>query len=319
MANDISLLAAFAAGILSFLSPCVLPLISSYFLLLSGTPAGASQEEGSVASSRRPAILGKTACFVLGFTLVFMALSILFSGLFFMFSGAGAVINRIAGIIVVLLGLNMLLDFIPFLNYEKRIHLSTRLQGYTGSLLAGAAFGAGWTPCVGPILGSILLMAGQSGTLFAGAGYLLVYSLGLGLPFLACAFFLGSFLACLEKLKPWRRLIHKASGIFIIAVGVFIMLGRFQNLSGFFMKTGYGLSLWSAQREAPFITAGFLLFIALLPIGYRLARGRKPFSRTSLVVCALFAALSAAQAAGAIDCAAFLSRWLLFTGPLQRF
>lgn len=312
MANDISLLAAFAAGILSFLSPCVLPLISSYFLLLSGNTA-APQEAGGTVSLRRPALLGKTACFVLGFTVVFIVLSILFSGLFFMLSGAGAVINRVAGILVVALGLNMLLDFIPFLNYEKRVHTSRRLQGRIGSLLAGAAFGAGWTPCVGPILGSILLMAGQSGTVPVAAGYLLVYSLGLGLPFLAGAFFLGSFLIYLEKLKPWRRLIHNVSGLFIITIGIFIMLGRFQNLNGFFLRAGYGLSRWSAQPEAKFIAAGFLLCIALAPMGYRLARGKKPLSRASLVVCVLFAALSAAQAAGALDWAALLSRWLLFT------
>ncbi|MDR2494595.1 MAG: cytochrome c biogenesis protein CcdA [Spirochaetaceae bacterium] len=313
MADDLSLIAAFAAGLLSFLSPCVLPLISSYFLILSGTLPETRSGSGDALSPYRPALLGRAACFVLGFTLVFTALSILFSGLFFMLSGAGAVINRVAGILVIALGLHILLDFLPFLNYEKRVRPAKAPRGVAGSLVAGAAFGAGWTPCVGPILGSILLMAGQSGEVFAAAGYLLAYSLGLGLPFLAAAFFFGSFLACLEKLRPWRPLIHRISGLFIIAIGVCITLGRFQNISGFFLRTGYRLSEWSMQPEAAFIEAGFFLCIALLPVGYRLLRGRKPFSPASLAVCVIFTALSIAQAAGAIDCASFLSRWLLLT------
>ncbi|GHV64291.1 hypothetical protein AGMMS49587_16380 [Spirochaetia bacterium] len=170
--GQLSIFLAFAAGLLSFLSPCVLPIIPSYLCIIGGV---------------RSHLVAGTVSFILGFSAVFIVLSILLSTTLFLLGGISRYITIAAGIIVIILGLNVIFDFLSFLNYEKRFHLNKRPRGIAGTFLAGAAFGAGWTPCVGPILGSILLLAGQSGKTATAALYLAVYSAGLGLPFLLAA------------------------------------------------------------------------------------------------------------------------------------
>ncbi|MDR2484193.1 MAG: cytochrome c biogenesis protein CcdA [Treponema sp.] len=317
MVNDLSILAAFIAGLLSFLSPCVLPLISSYLMFISGTQLQQGEEYGKTIRYLSPyqfRLLGGTAFFVLGFSCVFIILSILFSGIFFILGGANKIIDAAAGIVVVILGLNILFDFIPFLNYEKRIHPAKRPRGVLDSFIVGVAFGAGWTPCIGPILGSILLMAGQSGKLAFSIGYLLVYSIGLGLPFLIAALCFGSFFKYLEKLKPWRSCMHKISGIFIIGIGVFIMLGRFKYLNAFFLRTGYALGEWAGNGAVRLIPAIIFFIAALIPLVYRMVRNIKAFSWVSVVFCGICMFLSMAQIVGLINCVEILSRWFTFIG-----
>jgi cytochrome c-type biogenesis protein len=152
MSDKLSIFLAFAAGLLSFLSPCVLPLIPSYLSILGGMSAGGSKED-------RPHLIAGTVSFILGFSTVFVLLSLLSSIFFFFIGGISHYINIAAGIIVIILGLNVIFDFLSFLNYEKRYHSEKRPRGIIGTFLAGLAFGAGWTPCIGPILTGILLMA----------------------------------------------------------------------------------------------------------------------------------------------------------------
>jgi cytochrome c-type biogenesis protein len=185
-------------------------------------------------------LIALTVSFIIGFGAVFTALSILFSTVFLFLGGAASVINIIAGIVVIILGLNGFLELLPFLNYEKRVHLSRRPRSLVEAFLAGAAFGAGWSPCVGPILTGILLLAGQSGTTFHAAACLVCYTFGLGLPFLAAAVFLGRFLALSGKFKIHLPLIQRLSSLLLIAIGIFILTGRYQALSALFARLGNG-------------------------------------------------------------------------------
>ena len=231
MVQQASILLAFGAGLLSFVSPCVAPLIPSYLAFLGGIgldrTAAPGAEGGSVpCPSGRPRLAAATASFVLGFSAVFTVLSILFSGTFFLLGAAARHINLAAGIIVIILGLNVIFDFLKFLNYEKRVRIATRPRGLPQAFLAGLAFGAGWSPCVGPFLGSILLMAGQAGKTGQAVLYLSAYSAGLGLPFLAAGIFFDRFLRGAAKLRPFLPLIRRIGGVFLVGIGVFILLGR---------------------------------------------------------------------------------------------
>jgi cytochrome c-type biogenesis protein len=228
--------------------------------------------------------------------------------------GLSRIINAAAGIIVIILGLNMIFNFISFLNYEKRFHISRRPRGLAGSFLAGAAFGAGWTPCVGPILGSILLIAGQSGQMGTAALYLAAYSAGLGLPFLAAAVFFDRFLAQAARLRPYLPLIQRFSGILLITLGICILFGRYQALNIFLIKNEYTFIGW-ALGGGPWVrfTPAFLFFlIALFPIILRLLRKRPLFSPGLLVFSGIFTALALLQAAGLTDAAGLLARWILY-------
>jgi len=144
---------SFAAGVLSFLSPCIVPLVPSYLSFIGGVAA----TEAADRAPTRGVVILRTLLFVLGFTVVFVVLGIVFSGSGALFSNAASVMNVIAGGVVILLGLNVIFDFWKFLNIERRFHLSSRPAGHFGSVLIGMAFGAGWTPCIGPILASVLM------------------------------------------------------------------------------------------------------------------------------------------------------------------
>jgi len=319
MVSNISILAAFIAGLLSFLSPCVLPLISSYLVFISGTKLSNSSKtntkEIKIFSEYHLHILFSTLFFVIGFTTVFIILSILFSTIFILAGGANIIINAVSGIIVIVLGFNILFNFIPFLSYEKRIQITKRPQNFLDSFIVGSAFGAGWTPCIGPILGSILLMAGQSGKLFSSIMYLFAYSAGLGTPFLISAFFFSTFLKYIEKLKPWRHFIKIASGIFIIIIGVFIVFGRFQYLNSFFLKSGFVLSEYAKENTifVKLIPAFFFLVIALIPLIYNLTK-KTGFSLKFIIFFIVCLSLSVLQLTEIISVIDVFSKWLLFVG-----
>jgi cytochrome c-type biogenesis protein len=313
MTADPSLFAAFIAGLLSFLSPCVLPLVSSWLVYLGGTGAA---EDGSGPAHGRSRLIFATLCFILGFSLVFIVLSLLFSGFFMLLGRLSALINIIAGAVIILFGLNILFNFIPFLNYEKRLHLNQKPRSAAGSFVVGLAFGAGWTPCIGPILGSILLMAGQSGEFLFSAACLAVYSAGLGLPFLATAFFWGFLLKRLSRLRALTPVIQKTSGLFLIAVGVVMMLGRLKTLNSFLAKTGYSLEALAQHGGPParFVPALVLFLLALIPALCRALKKRPLFSWGWCVFSGLMLVLALLQAAGRINSLALLSRWLLYAG-----
>jgi cytochrome c-type biogenesis protein len=280
---QLSVFLAFAAGLFSFLSPCVLPIIPSYLCLIGGISLGslrsgagvrrngaASGIDGSVSSMGSGTndggtsfhLIPGTISFILGFSAVFIILSLLLSTTFFLMGGVSRYINIAAGIIVIVLGFNVIFNFLSFLNYEKRFHLNKRPRGMTGTFVAGAAFGAGWTPCVGPILGGILLLAGQSGNTATAALYLAIYSAGLGLPFLLAAIFFNHFLKYAKKLRPLLPRIQKICGILLIFIGLMILTGRFQVLNGLIMKEQYRFIDWALPGWGPFrALAQWLLFL----------------------------------------------------------
>jgi cytochrome c-type biogenesis protein len=235
MNMEISFFLAFGAGLLSFASPCVLPLIPSYLCLLGGTAAVPDVP----ADAGRPRLVAVTAFFILGFTAVFTALSVIMAGTILLLGEINRIINLVSGIIVIILGLNFIFNFIKFLNYEKRFHISGSPRGLIGAFFAGIAFGAGWTPCVGPMLGSILLLAGQDGRVPEAALYLCAYSAGLGLPFLGAAFLFNRSLKKRGEKGFFRShvgLIQKISGIFLVCTGFLIIFGRYQALSAFLAR-----------------------------------------------------------------------------------
>jgi cytochrome c-type biogenesis protein len=244
MNGDLSVLAAFVAGLLSFLSPCVLPLIPSYLSLLGGMSPGETQP--------RRRLVFTALSFILGFSAVFIILSIIVSATFSLIGGISKYINLAAGIIVIILGLNIIFDFLSFLNYEKRFHMTGRPIGITGAFFAGLAFGAGWTPCIGPMLAGILLLAGQQGKAGIAALYLASYSAGLGLPFLGAAVFFDRFLAGAEKLRAHLPLIRRISGILLVLIGIMILTGRFTALNILILKTQYRFIDWAEDKALPF-------------------------------------------------------------------
>jgi cytochrome c-type biogenesis protein len=166
--------------------------------------------------------------------------------------GISKYINIAAGIVVIILGLNTIFGFISFLNYEKRFHGASGLGGIIGAFLAGMAFGAGWTPCIGPILAGILLMAGQQGKAGIAALYLACYSAGLGLPFLGAAVFFERFLAGAARLRSRLPLIRRISGLLLVFIGVLILTGRFTALNIFILKTQYRFIDWAEDKALVF-------------------------------------------------------------------
>jgi cytochrome c-type biogenesis protein len=181
----------------------------------------------------------------LGFSLLFTLLSGVMAGTMLLLGGINRIIQILSGIIVILLGLHTLFGLLPFLNYEKRLHPVRVRRGLSGAFFAGLAFGAGWTPCVGPILGSILLLAGQGGTLGTGVFYLGVYSAGLALPFIGAALIAdlsleGGLRKYLGVLNAHIPLFKRISGILLIIIGVFILSGRFSALSAALARLSQG-------------------------------------------------------------------------------
>jgi cytochrome c-type biogenesis protein len=241
----------FAAGLLSFLSPCVLPLIPSYISIL-GSAKVRAENAGVPGTAGQFPLLITTVCFILGFSSVFVILSILISATFLLMGGVSKYLQAAAGVIVIILGLNVLFDFLTLLNYEKRFHLKKKARGRMGAFLAGAAFGTGWTPCIGPILTSVLLLAGQSGKAGIAALYLAVYSLGLGLPFLLAAVFFDRFLTTAVWFRARLPVIKKISGVLLVVMGLLILTGRFSILNIVLQKWQYRFIDWAAGKALPF-------------------------------------------------------------------
>jgi len=207
--------------VLSFLSPCVLPLIPSYLCVIGGSPSADNTESG-------PRPIARTISFISGFSVVFVVLSVIFSSTIILMNGVFGFINLISGIIVIVLGLNTVFDFLSMLNYEKRFHLKNKHKGVIGAFFTGSAFGAGWTPCVGPVLTGILFLASNSGSIWRSVFYLVFYSAGLGLPFLLASIFFNTFVKISAKLRSRLLLIRRISGTLLIIIGVLIVRGDYK-------------------------------------------------------------------------------------------
>jgi cytochrome c-type biogenesis protein len=306
------LLVTLVAGMVSFASPCVFPLIPSFLSFISGT----SLKELKEGSVRRNRIVLRTLFFIGGFSTVFVLLGILISSSFVLLGGINRTIQRISGGIVILLGISVLYDRIPFLNREWRIHPTEKPTNLLGSFLVGMAFGAGWSPCIGPMLGGILLMASQEGELLKASLLLLIYSIGLGLPFLISSFFLKPLLERMKQFQRYLPYLRIASGLLLVGIGLSIFFGRFQNLSQWIPALGISLARFAKSNPSfSFYLPLFLLpLTGILPTGILLLRKRPPFPLWNRVLLATTFGLTLAQGLGWIDLLELLSRWLLFQG-----
>jgi len=228
---------AFSAGVLSFLSPCVLPLIPVYASLITGMSAKElSQETSQVTRSKlRLTATVKGIMFVIGFSIIFMLLGTTVSFMGNLFFDATQWIERIGGVVLIVLGLHMVGLFkIPRLEKQIRFDMSKRNSGKFGPLVVGMAFGAGWTPCIGPILAGILTIAASSSSVVTGASLLGVYSLGLAIPFLVSAIAIDRFLVFFTKIKSKMLWIEKISGILFVMFGIVLLTGSLVFLNNFF-------------------------------------------------------------------------------------
>ncbi len=216
---------------MSFLSPCVLPLVPSYLSFVTGM----SLEDLQEGVDRRATFI-HSLLFVAGFSIIFITLgaSASFLGSFLRYYEVW--IARIGGAVIIVLGLHLagVLRIAPLLR-ERRIHVSDRPAGYIGTVGVGAAFGAGWTPCIGPVLGAILTLAGTQDTVWAGVGLLSVYSLGLAIPFLISALALDLFLSAFARFRRFLPMVEKISGVVLVLLGLLLMTGAFTLLSTYLL------------------------------------------------------------------------------------
>ena len=234
--QGIGLAVAFTAGLLSFLSPCVLPLIPSYVTFITGMSLDdlTAREENA---RRSRTVLVHGVLFVLGFTLVFVIMGASATFLGSLFAYANRWVERVGGVLLIVFGLYLAgLLRLPGMAREWRMHLGDKPLGYVGTVLVGVTFGAGWTPCIGPVLGGILTLAATRDSVGDGMGLLLVYSAGLAIPFLAAALLLDRFLGGMRKMGPWFPWVSRISGALLIILGLLLLTGSFTTLSSMLMR-----------------------------------------------------------------------------------
>jgi cytochrome c-type biogenesis protein len=224
MSIDIGVWASFGAGILSFLSPCILPLVPPYLCFLAGTTLeDLTNRGGNVPTSQ---VMIRALAFTLGFSSVFIALGASASSLGQLVSEHLTLLSQIAGIIIVLLGLHMLgVTRLLFLMRQAKFEPTSKPVGVGGAFVVGLAFGFGWTPCVGPVLTSILLLSTTADTVNRGVALLAAYSAGIAVPFLIAALFTGSFLRLTMRFRKSMALVEKIMGGALVATGLLIFFG----------------------------------------------------------------------------------------------
>jgi cytochrome c-type biogenesis protein len=241
MEENVTLLAAFGAGLLSFISPCVLPLVPGYLSYISGLSLDEMRGTGAVTGSaagvgvavaaspaaRRQVVVSSLA-FIFGFSIVFVALGAAASAVGQFLASQQAIFNRIAGTIIIIFGLHTMgVLRIEWLYQEKRVHTSRKPAGIVGAALIGIAFAFGWTPCIGPILAGILALAGTQETVGQGVRLLSVYSMGLGVPFLATALMINRFFIAMGRIRRHYHKIELISGALLVVIGLLIFTNKF--------------------------------------------------------------------------------------------
>ena len=240
MVSNISLVGAFGAGVLSFLSPCVLPLVPPYLCFLAGVSLdqltrGAPDQPAKLVNWR---VVGASVAFVLGFSTVFVALGASASVVGKVVTEHFDTLGIIAGVVIIVLGLHFLGVFrIGLLFREARFQNVGRGVGWFGAYVVGLAFAFGWTPCVGPVLATILLIAGVEGSATRGAALLGAYSLGIGLPFLLAALFSGAFIKLMARMRAHMETTEKVMGSALVLTGVLFLTGAMPKISGWLLET----------------------------------------------------------------------------------
>ncbi len=238
--TNISLVAAFSAGLLSFVSPCVLPLVPSYISYITGLSIE-QLTDATVRSKFKKSIIVNALLFIAGFTAVFVSFGASAS-----FIGQALItyqdhLRRIGGILIIVFGLYLLgVLNISFLKMEHRFQFRSRPVGYVGSFLIGVAFAAGWTPCVGPVLGTILLYASTTDSMLNGVLLLTSYSLGLGLPLFLTALGVDRFLAYFKQARVYLWGVSTVSGVLLIVVGIMIYANTLTMITSFLEQHGVG-------------------------------------------------------------------------------
>jgi len=239
-APDISLFIAFAAGLLSFVSPCVLPLVPSYVTYITGLTMEELTNETTRARVRGTIIIN-SLLFIAGFSAVFIAFGASASLAGQLLLTYQDFIRKLGGVLIVVFGLYVMgLIKLKFLMAEKRVHFTSRPAGYIGSFLVGVAFAAGWTPCVGPILGTILVYASTTDSMMTGVKLLSSYSLGIALPLFITALAVDSFLNYFKKIRAYMYSISVVSGVFLVVVGVMLYTNSLTLLTSALERNGIG-------------------------------------------------------------------------------
>ena len=231
----LNLVIAFAAGVLGFFSPCIVPLIPGYLSFVSGVSLAELQPSERAKHGRR--VVLATAIFVLGFSIIFTGLGASASIFGAFVLGNRLLLTRIGGVIVILLGLSMLgVIQIPTLSRERRMHLTRRPATLLGALPVGMAFGFAWTPCVGPVLSAILTLAATTQRAVDGAALLFAYSLGLGMPFLVTAALLSTAFDVLRSVGRYGRVIETVSGAFLVVMGAALLFDLVFRLNSWILQ-----------------------------------------------------------------------------------
>lgn len=235
---NITYLGSFGAGVLSFASPCVLPLIPAYLCFLGGASLDELTAEGGVDKRVQRQVFISALAFVMGFASVFIALGATATTVSGIIADNMDILSKIAGVVIVVFGMHYMGVFkIGFLNFEKRFHLENKPAGLAGSYLLGLAFAFGWTPCVGPILATILMVAASGDDVMYGTSLLSVYAAGIGLPFLAAAFAVKPFMTFLGKFRRHMRTVEIAIGGLLIVTGIAIFTGSLVDASNWLLET----------------------------------------------------------------------------------
>jgi cytochrome c-type biogenesis protein len=228
MGFDVTYAGALIAGILSFASPCVLPLVLPYLCFLGGVTLDQLTAPRGAATRR---VFIAACAFALGFTTVFVAMGAAATSLSQLLIAHSGWLSRLAGGVILGFGLHFLGAFrLAFLDREVRLHIERRPTGPLGAYFVGLAFAFGWTPCVGPVLASILTLAAGQEDALLGAGLLAIYSLGIGLPFLAAALFAGRFLALMQRYRGAVHRVEQAMGVLLIVMGGLLISGSFDEI-----------------------------------------------------------------------------------------
>ena len=234
---DIGFGAAFLAGLLSFVSPCVLPIVPPYLAYLAGV-SFSDLQSAEVERERARRIILSAVAFVAGFTTVFVALGATASVIGQTIAQYFGVLSVIAGIIIIIMGLHFLGLFrIGFLYREARVDVRNKPAGFVGAYVMGLAFAFGWTPCVGPVLAAILFIAGAEDTALRGAGLLAVYSLGIGLPFIIAAIFASRFISWANRFKRHMATVEKAMGGLLVITGLLFVTGQMSRIAQWLLDT----------------------------------------------------------------------------------
>ena len=235
---QISYAGALTAGFLSFVSPCVLPLIPAYLCFLGGASLDQLTAEDGIDKALARRVFWSALAFVLGFGTVFVLLGATATALSGLIAENITVLSKIAGVVIVIFGMHYMGLFrIGFLNFEKRFHIEKKPSGMVGAYFLGLAFAFGWTPCVGPILATILMVAAGGDTMWYGTGLLTVYAIGIGLPFMIAALFVRPFMGFMGRFRKHMRKVEISIGLLLIVTGIAIFTGSLADAAQWLLDT----------------------------------------------------------------------------------